>query len=236
MTCMRDNMSKRSIIVVFLTFIVGIGVLGQGASLKKAVQNALTNHDVVAMVQAGLDKEVVIEKIRHSTVAFDCSTEGLVALKKDGVPTDVVKVMIDRPSGAPVTKVEAEAGSSSIPGKKITSLTQVNKVAIRADSEVLRIAIEERLKELGGPAVAAGTTDADATLSFATDCGAQTISMWSGANYCTCEGSLSLVAEGGRLWTNMEKERSANAAKASKKLAEHMVKKFVSDWKRARGR
>ncbi|MFY9824897.1 MAG: hypothetical protein WAM82_26200 [Thermoanaerobaculia bacterium] len=65
---------------------------------RGAVEHApkpLTNEDIVTMVQAGLPTDVVIEKIRTSKTAFDTSTDALVSLKKAGVGSDIIRLMVN---------------------------------------------------------------------------------------------------------------------------------------------
>jgi hypothetical protein len=222
--------------VMFL--ISSFAAVAQTAQPQASSGAVVANADVVAMVKAGLDEAVIIAKIRHSPVSFDVSTAGLIDLKNSGVPSSIVTVMLERPQGAPAgAPPPKETAAQPQPvEKKATSLQEVSKVWIKADSEVLRVTIQKRLEEQRGPAVALSEGEADATFSFATDCGAQTISMWSGANFCTCEGSLTIEAAGKQLWTDLEHERSANAAKASKKLAEQMTENFVRAWLKAKGK
>jgi hypothetical protein len=89
--------------------VVGIGFLllpFGGVAVNAAVRTArpLTNEDVVAMVQAGLPADVVIEKIKNSKTAFDTTTDALVSLKKAGVGSEIIRFMVNptaesRPAG-----------------------------------------------------------------------------------------------------------------------------------------
>ncbi len=70
-----------------------------------AQQETLTNKTVIDLVKSGLDKDIIIDKIGSSMSRFDVSTTGLIALKKDGVPSEVIKAMMNKSSGkAPVVK------------------------------------------------------------------------------------------------------------------------------------
>jgi hypothetical protein len=53
------------------------------------------------MVKAGLAEGIIIEKIRTSTRKFDTSTDGLINLKKAGVPDKIVAAMITGGGPAP---------------------------------------------------------------------------------------------------------------------------------------
>jgi S1-C subfamily serine protease len=66
----------------------------------------MTNSDVVTLSKAGLDKSVIIEKIKSSESAFDLSTDALVKLKSEGVHDDVIAAMVGagKASAAPGRK------------------------------------------------------------------------------------------------------------------------------------
>jgi len=62
----------------------------------------LTNEDVVKLVQAGLASDLVVTKIdQSSSVAFDLSTNGLVALANLKIPHDVIAAMLQRAHDRP---------------------------------------------------------------------------------------------------------------------------------------
>lgn len=62
----------------------------------------MTNQDVTKMVAAGLSESLVITAIRQAkTRSFDTSADGLVALKKAGVPDAIIAVMLN-PDAVPV--------------------------------------------------------------------------------------------------------------------------------------
>ncbi|HWB31791.1 MAG TPA: hypothetical protein VG714_01330 [Acidobacteriaceae bacterium] len=62
-----------------------------------AQQNALTNTDVISMVQAKLDQGNIIDTIQHSEAAnFDLSVKGQIALSKAGVNGQIITAMKQR--------------------------------------------------------------------------------------------------------------------------------------------
>src|SRR5258707_137574 len=66
------------------------------------VPAALTNQDVLKMVQAGLGESVVLATVRTAgATSFDLSPDGLIALKKGGVSDAIVSVMIDPKAAVP---------------------------------------------------------------------------------------------------------------------------------------
>ncbi|BCS34408.1 hypothetical protein TBR22_A36350 [Luteitalea sp. TBR-22] len=75
----------------------------------------MNNDDVLGMITAGLDEEVIVAAIRKAPGnAFDISATGLVALKKAGVSTGIVRVMID-PTAPPPTPPAAAAVVAAAP-------------------------------------------------------------------------------------------------------------------------
>lgn len=65
------------------------------AAPAKLTGAPLTNDDVIALKQAGLSEQLIIDKIRSSPAKFTLETSDLVALKKAGIPDAVVSAMID---------------------------------------------------------------------------------------------------------------------------------------------
>lgn len=56
---------------------------------------ALTNSDIVALVQAGLGDKVIVTKIHTSRASYSLDPEGLVDLKKNGVSDAVISAMLE---------------------------------------------------------------------------------------------------------------------------------------------
>jgi hypothetical protein len=87
-------------------------------------QKPLTNQDVVKMIEAGLPQDVVIEKIKTSKTAFDTSTDALVSLKKAGVGSEIIRVMVNpaaqassgRAAVSPWANTNAPASCQASPG------------------------------------------------------------------------------------------------------------------------
>lgn len=63
-------------------------------------QDTLTNAKVIQLAKIGLEPSVIIGKMKTSVNVFDVSTDGLIALSSNGVPTEVINEMM---------KVDAEA-------------------------------------------------------------------------------------------------------------------------------
>jgi hypothetical protein len=57
---------------------------------------ALTNEDIIKLVQAKLGNSIIIKKINSSPCAFDTSADGLVKLKGAGVSEAVIEAMVGK--------------------------------------------------------------------------------------------------------------------------------------------
>ncbi len=76
----------------------------QPAAAQAASGQALTNDDVIKLVQLKLADSVVIAKIKSSACAFDTSVAGLSQLKQAGVSDAVLQAMVEG-GGQPPTAV-----------------------------------------------------------------------------------------------------------------------------------
>lgn len=54
----------------------------------------MTNADVIALSKAGLDKSLIIDKVKSSETNFDVSTDALIKLKTEGVSDEVIAAML----------------------------------------------------------------------------------------------------------------------------------------------
>ncbi|HYG34568.1 MAG TPA: hypothetical protein VEC99_07280 [Clostridia bacterium] len=73
--------------------------------------------DIIRMVKANVEPQVVKTYVEHSTVAYNPSAAEIVALKKLGIPEDITKAMIERGAQlrAELQKTEREQVSPSFP-------------------------------------------------------------------------------------------------------------------------
>lgn len=116
----------------------------------------------------------------------------------------------------------------------ITSISEINTILIKAPTEAIRTAAENIITKLNGPTINSDNIGHDAILIIGIDAGEQTLSWWTGANYCTAIGSIALESDGKRIWIATDKERAANATKAALKMTERMAAKFVKEWQAAK--
>jgi len=90
--------SYRGSTALALWLLLPVGaILAQETPLAAAPEGQgeiLTNAAVIELHQLGLGEEVIIEKIKSSTCAFDVSLEGMKALKAAGIPGSIISEMI----------------------------------------------------------------------------------------------------------------------------------------------
>ncbi|HEX7288566.1 MAG TPA: hypothetical protein VF532_20445 [Candidatus Angelobacter sp.] len=80
-----------------LTVLVGL------ATVAAQTPNALTNQTVLDMVTAKLPADLIVTKIQTSPANFDLSTDALVKLNQSGVPSEVIKAMMQKSSASSTT-------------------------------------------------------------------------------------------------------------------------------------
>ncbi len=66
-----------------------------------AAKETLNNDAVVQMVNGGLPKDIIVQKIQMSRPSYDLTTNGIISLNQNKVSQDVVKAMMAAASGAP---------------------------------------------------------------------------------------------------------------------------------------
>jgi hypothetical protein len=93
---------------VLVTFTLLLAIAAGSATIAKAQDETLSNQDVITMTKAGLDKMIIVGKVRTSKGKYDLSTNGLIELKKEGVDDLVVHAMLEANSG---TKTVLTAGT-----------------------------------------------------------------------------------------------------------------------------
>ncbi len=91
--------------------VLGLVVLALAAVPVAA--ETLTNTSVLNLVQAGVGDDAIIAKIRNSSNQFDLSTDQIIALKKQGIPSGVIAAMLAASGeGTASGKVALSADSS----------------------------------------------------------------------------------------------------------------------------
>ncbi len=117
-------------------------------SAQKAFSQAtevVTNQTVIKLQKAGISNDVIAAKINNTPCSFDLSVDGIIALKKDSVTDDIIKVMIARgstvapPQGAAnpvVTPPVTAAPVVSTPAGPVQNSNQAQKDARAAELQL----------------------------------------------------------------------------------------------------
>jgi len=84
----------------------------QATSASLAKPEALTNSDVLKMVEAKLADDLIISKIKTSTCNFDTSIDAILKLKAAGASDAVIRAMVD---ASPTTKAVVKEASAKEP-------------------------------------------------------------------------------------------------------------------------
>lgn len=83
-------------LLVFVAVMIGAEVL--------TAQQVLTDNDIARMVGAGVAQDIILKMIAESPVEFKLEPDRLIALKKAGVPDDMVRAMIAHDSQVPAVR------------------------------------------------------------------------------------------------------------------------------------
>lgn len=88
LSVVKEYRMMKSLIAIALIFVA-----------SAAAQNEiLTNTKVIEMVKAGIGGPLVIAKIKSADGNFDVSADGMIELKKAGVPDEIIAAMMEKPS------------------------------------------------------------------------------------------------------------------------------------------
>ncbi|MGI8849137.1 MAG: hypothetical protein ACR2HT_03095 [Pyrinomonadaceae bacterium] len=103
-------MRKINFIFVCLLFVLFTLAASSNAFAQDEV---MTNEEVISLAGAGLNKTIIVNKIRTSKSNFDLSTGALIKLKKAGVSDDIVTAMQEAKSGKSMaTNTSTEVSST----------------------------------------------------------------------------------------------------------------------------
>jgi hypothetical protein len=100
-----------------------------------AQTETLTNASVIEMTKVGLDKELILEKIKISKLDFDTSINGLIELRKAGVENDVIKVMMEnvkQREGASAEKAANESKPAYVLKKPVNAVPTAKEALLAA--------------------------------------------------------------------------------------------------------
>ncbi|RPI25071.1 MAG: hypothetical protein EHM61_15355 [Acidobacteria bacterium] len=85
----------RVLLAVFSASLALLFFFGPTAALAQGTEEVLTNDKVLGLMKAGLEPDLVMLKIQQSKTNFNLSSDELIRLRKEGLPTEVLKCMMD---------------------------------------------------------------------------------------------------------------------------------------------
>ena len=91
-----------------------------------AQAETLSNKDIILLTKSGLDKTLIVQKIKDSNTAFDISVNGLVELKNSGVDDEVIKAVMER-STKTAEKIVVETSVSANDSESRTEIYAESK-------------------------------------------------------------------------------------------------------------
>jgi len=121
-------MFLRTILTFIFTLIFALAVFAQTETLNNA--------NVIEMTKVGLDKQLILEKIKISKLDFDTSINGLIELRRAGVDNEIIKVMMDnvkqREGGETAGSAGAENKPAAAPKKPVHAIPTAKEALLAA--------------------------------------------------------------------------------------------------------
>jgi hypothetical protein len=90
----------------------------QPVSAPSPPGEAMTNADVLKMVEAKLTDDLIVSKIRASACSFDTSTDTILKLKSQGVSDEVIQAMVT--AGKPPSQASTPAAPPADPNNPLS--------------------------------------------------------------------------------------------------------------------
>ena len=142
-----SNLFRQKVFVLLLMLVV--------TPVPGADEAALTNEDILRLMQAGLGTELIIARIRSGPTNFDLSVEQLVGLKEAGIADSVIAAMMDIETEAPTEAEKPPEDEESFivtypaPETSPESPAEPDSAAAEADAHTAaRPSQEEQVEEL----------------------------------------------------------------------------------------
>ncbi|HET9028663.1 MAG TPA: hypothetical protein VFN49_00670, partial [Candidatus Aquilonibacter sp.] len=130
--------------------VICVALLAASPLNARAQTLALTNADVIRMVQSGLGNETMIAAIAADPHNFDLSANGLISLRKAGVSDSVIQAMMGAKSNVPDVAFVDGATRLTIDASP-TAVLGTSSAHSPIASELVQAAATEGLSLLHGP-------------------------------------------------------------------------------------
>jgi hypothetical protein len=122
----RRSRPSLPVIAFTIGLALALTLAGGGPERFASAQEVLTNESVINMVKAGLPESVIVQKVQSGSKKFDTSTDGLIKLKRAGVPDKVIEAMMGAPAAAAPAAASAEPSIAHLKASGETSLKPIH--------------------------------------------------------------------------------------------------------------
>jgi len=109
---MRLPLAK-TFLLLLLPMLIGASYSTKAQDKGKSGGEVLTNQNVITMTKAGLGSAIIASKIHSSKTQFNLSTDELLRLKRERVPDDIIKAMLEASSTESARVSNAGAGDAA---------------------------------------------------------------------------------------------------------------------------
>lgn len=128
-------MAGRIAALVLVLSMCGLGV----AQRSRA---PITNQDVINMVRAGFGERTILLELREKPTALDTSPGGLIELKNEGVPEEIIDAMLLTRKPRPKAKVKAEVQVKIAPPRPALPAPPSQPVKVPSGEEMIAKALD----------------------------------------------------------------------------------------------
>jgi hypothetical protein len=111
----KDNLGKGRLRTLPLALLMLLCTLWVGAAIgqNQTAPAPMTNAEVIKLVKGGLSNELIVKTIKSRPNQFDLSADGMLDLKNNSVPDNIIEAMMSGPSA------QAGAPDSASPESKV---------------------------------------------------------------------------------------------------------------------
>ena len=121
-------------------------------SLSIYAQETITNESIIQMKELGFDDSIIIEKINTSDIKFDSSINGLTGLKKAGISSEVIALVMQKSKHNTKSKTGiyyyASDGSEKLIQPSVFSGTNSNRAAQKLVSGLINAKKKAQLPKI----------------------------------------------------------------------------------------
>jgi hypothetical protein len=169
-------------------------------------QSAMTNADLVKLVQAGVPESAIIASIRSSASAFDLSSDGIVALHKAGVTQGELEAAIAANSA---THPAPSAPAPSAPAASAPAAAHIPTVALIVSGSPRPIPLEKvQLAETKNKPTSMASLSGDTVLSQSMQAGVNAAAWDVGSHTGSYAGYTAAGTAGGLVSGMMSRHKS----------------------------